>query len=101
MLVKFESMSKLPIDNDGPCFQISSTKLNTCLTLYSFWGRGVVRGGAKGAKAAFQILVKRCVLIAAVEITPSEIIIPSLKSCEFYSVTWMLVVRKAANTRSN
>ena len=42
--------------------------------------------GAKGAKAAFQILAKRCILIAAVKIAPSEIMIP-WKSREFYRVT--------------
>ena len=42
--------------------------------------------GSKGDKATFQILAKRCVLIATVKITPSEIIIPYVKSREFYSV---------------
>ena len=44
--------------------------------------RGVVRGGTKGAKVAFQILEKCCVFIATLSNekrnfeTPSEMIIP-------------------------
>ena len=36
MFVKSESTSKLPIDNEGSCSQISSAKLNESLTVYTF-----------------------------------------------------------------
>ena len=36
LLVKSESTSKLPIDNEGSCSQISSAKRNESLTVYSF-----------------------------------------------------------------
>ena len=36
MLVKSESMSKLPMDNEGSCSQIFSAKWNDSLTVYSF-----------------------------------------------------------------
>ena len=36
MLVKSESTSKLPMDNEGSCSQIFSAKSNDSLTVYSF-----------------------------------------------------------------
>ena len=58
--------------------------------------------GAKGAKATFQILAKSCVFIAALkrkaslwfETNSKLIIIPCVKSREFYSVAQLLVARK-------
>lgn len=65
--------------------------------------KGVVRGGwggAKGAKFAFQVSVKRCVSwrLSNEKLdfeTPSELRIPRAKSRELYSVTYMLALRKS------
>ena len=69
--------------------ELSKKKLDCLKTLLT----GSQLEGKKGAKAAFQILMKCCVFIAVLSNekrnfkTPSELIVSCVKSREFYSAT--------------